>query len=434
MLKNNHNQGISNQFLKNWNIPFLCLSLLKDQKEAWIKRGVYIFYSIVQKFAFSFILKQYLFFFNQDNINQSVNEYILDIKCLKNGFRKLKCQQDDHKDEIETVCYNQYCTEFRLNCFKCLKKSRIHHDHFDEIEKINTLMDFIERKNLECDNLINDLNTYVESLNKPFSLLKMGIRYKYSFQKERLVNLDSLQINDYLNSTIKFFEQKQSITTIISEQIKKLTNSLNNLYQQLQLSQFNYCYIDDNSIKLSKDLYHKGYDLYLGDKYVEAIQLLDESIQYNPYNHESLWCKGEIIVNQQINAYQLIIKLNIRNLNKYEDAINWLDKALAYNPKHVNSLSLKGRLNNNDINRECLLTYHELNQNKITKKYNESLQLLDQALSINPQHIFSLQSKGDCLKEINNNLKKLQFIMRNHQRLILIVNIQKTKRNFAQRN
>ncbi|CAD8198408.1 unnamed protein product [Paramecium pentaurelia] len=276
---------------------------------------------------------------------------------------KLKCQQDDHKDEIDTVQYNQYCTEFRLN--QSIK------DHFDDVEKINNLMDFIESKNNECDNLINDLNTFVENMNQSFSKIKIGIRYKYSLQKERLVHLNSLQLNDYLNSTIKLIEYKQSITTIISKQTKKLTHSFNNLYEQLQLSYFNYYEIHDNLKKLSNELYEKGYDLYQGDKYNEAIQILDKSIQQNPINHQSLWYKGA-----------------------------------------------------------CLITYYQLNQIKdgqinMRMLYTQWIKFFP---SIHKIH-FLFNAKG-IVQEINKNIKKLQFILRNHQRLIQMINIQQTKQAY----
>ncbi|CAD8144064.1 unnamed protein product [Paramecium pentaurelia] len=98
---------------------------------------------------------------------------------------------------------------------------------------------------MECDNLINGLNTYIDNLNQSFSLSEMVIRYKYSLQNERLVHLISFQINYYLHSTIKFIGYKQSITKIISEQASKLTYTFNNVYQYLLLSQFHYYQIDD---------------------------------------------------------------------------------------------------------------------------------------------------------------------------------------------
>ncbi|CAD8209482.1 unnamed protein product [Paramecium pentaurelia] len=267
---------------------------------------------------------------------------------------KIKCQKDDHQDEIVTVCYNQFCQEFRLNCFKCMKKGRIHNDHFDDVEKINSLIQFIDQKNQECDKLIDDLNKLIE---------------------QRLILLNSQQINDYLNSTIQFKEYQQSITKIISEQTNKLNHSFNNLYQQLKLSQFNYCQIDYNSIQLSNQLFNEGYNLYWEDKYLEAIELLDQSIQQDPNNHQSLWCKGDCL----------------RGLTKFEDAITWYDKALIIDTKHINSFGGKG---------DCL---------RQLRKYDESLKILDQALTINPQHKLSLQSKGLWLEDQQNYKEALIY-------------------------
>ncbi|CAD8106815.1 unnamed protein product [Paramecium sonneborni] len=73
---------------------------------------------------------------------------------------RIECSYD-HKDEIKSVCYHEYCTEFQLNCFKCLKKG-IHPGYLDDVEKINSLIQFIQNKNNESDNLLEDFNQYVE--------------------------------------------------------------------------------------------------------------------------------------------------------------------------------------------------------------------------------------------------------------------------------
>ncbi|CAD8195670.1 unnamed protein product [Paramecium octaurelia] len=263
----------------------------------------------------------------QDNkIRTQISKLDLQNKQMgQQGNQKLKCQQDDHQDDIETICYNQFCQDFRLNCFKCNKR-KIHLDHSNDVEKINSLIGFIENTNKVCDNLIDDLNSYVENLNQSFSQLKRGIRLKYSIQKERLINLSSKQLHDYLNSTITLIEYKQSVKQIISAQAKKLTHTFNNLYEQLQLLSFNYYQVDSSSIKLSEDLYDKGFDLFLKTNYSEAIDILDMSIQFNPKNYLSLGCKGACL----------------RKLNKYEDAISWLNKILSINPKHIFSILEKG--------------------------------------------------------------------------------------------
>ncbi|CAD8179770.1 unnamed protein product [Paramecium octaurelia] len=253
---------------------------------------------------------------------------------IQQASLKLRCQEDNHIEEIDFICYHEFCTGFRLNCFDCFKKG-IHHTHSDDVKKVNSLIPFIESNNKECDNLIDDLNKCVETLNQSFSQLTKGIRNKYSLVKERLVNMNSYQINDYLNSTIKLMEYKQSISKIIEEQIKKLNHAFNNLYEQLQLSSFNYYLIDDNNIERAEDLCNQGKKLYLDLNYNEALTYFDKSIVINTSNQESLCYKGNCLM----------------MLNKYEDAITWFDKALAIDPNYVISLSNKGRFHHPYINR-----------------------------------------------------------------------------------
>ncbi|CAD8214387.1 unnamed protein product [Paramecium octaurelia] len=61
--------------------------------------------------------------------------------------------------------------------------------------------------------------------------------------------------------------------------------------------------------------------------------------------------------------------------------------------------------------------------------YNYQIKHYPQILNIH-----FLSTVREIVQEINNNTKKHQVIMRNHQRLIKITNILKTKRNSAKRN
>ncbi|CAK76080.1 unnamed protein product, partial (macronuclear) [Paramecium tetraurelia] len=225
----------------------------------------------------------------------------------------LRCEKDDHKDYIDMFCFNQFCTESRLNCFKCIQKG-IHQAHLNDVQKFNYLLKFIENKNKECDDLIDDLNQFVESVNQSFSQFKTGIKNKYSLSNDRLLNLNQQQINDVLNSIIKQTDDKQLITTLISEQTKKLNHSFNYLYEQLQLSSINYYQILENNRKLSKELYERGHKLYKVDKYKEAIEIFDKSIQLDPNNHLSLQFKGKIINYQQANAQNNQINMSMQSL------------------------------------------------------------------------------------------------------------------------
>ncbi|CAD8182594.1 unnamed protein product [Paramecium pentaurelia] len=257
---------------------------------------------------------------------------------------KLKCQQNNHLDEIDIVCYNQLCTEFRLNCFKYLKYGRIHHDHFKDVEKIITLITYIENKKQECDNFIDDLNKYVESVNQTFSLLKMGIRFKYSYQL--------FQIHEFwVNMRMQLFGQTK---------------------HQLQILKITYM--------------RKVFAQEIKKKYQDAIICIGNALSINSKHINSLHQKGQFL----------------RNLNKYQDAITWLDKALAIDLKYVNSLYAKECNTLVDkalaIDPKHVSSLHEKGEClRLLKRYKESIQFL---LSINQKHTFSLMSTGDCLTDL----------------------------------
>ncbi|CAD8203429.1 unnamed protein product [Paramecium octaurelia] len=328
---------------------------------------------------------------------------------IQQASLKLKCQEDNHKEEIDFICYYEFCTGFRLNCFDCFKKG-IHHTHSEDVKKVNSLIPFIESNNKECDNLIDDLNKCVESLNQSFSQLTKGIRNKYSLVKERLVNMNSYQINDYLNSTVTLNEYKQSILKIIQEQIKKLNHSFDNLYEQLQLSSFNYYQIEDNHFEQAEDLCNQGKKLYLDFNYNEALKYLNSSILINPNNKESLYYKGDCLMIQgkyedaitwldkglAIDPKHVVSLSNkgqcLRGLGKYEDAITWLDKAIAIDLKHVVSLCNKG---------QCL---------RMLNKHEDAITWLDKALAIDPKHIVSLSNKGQCLLMIGKYVDAITWL------------------------
>ncbi|CAD8184266.1 unnamed protein product [Paramecium pentaurelia] len=192
----------------------------------------------------------------------------------------LKCEQDDHKDEIETVCYNQYCTEFRLNCFQCMKKCSIHRGYCEEIKKINTLMNFIDSQNIECDNLINDLNTYVYSLNQSFTLLKMGIRNKYSLSRKnyyiQIQQLNQLSINNQSQQSFQNRLRNQLIHLII---YTNNDNYHNLIIIRLMIILLNY--VKSYMIKVMIQRTNiKSYLLYIGE-----INMLNQYYIHEVYPH-----------------------------------------------------------------------------------------------------------------------------------------------------
>ncbi|CAD8130961.1 unnamed protein product [Paramecium sonneborni] len=239
---------------------------------------------------------------------------------------------------------------------------------------------------------------------------------------------------------IKERYSKQLITQIQPSSQKSINNLLHQLFQNRKRNQLihliiyvdNYNYHNLNSKNLSKELFDKGYELkkkfnkvliiYMGNKYDETIQMRQNNRQQigacllPQYQLQKMllslgWTRLQLLTLSILIAYLRKIDLIIiillgqclRILNQYEEAIIiWLDKAFAIKSKHMNSLFDKC---------QCL---------RLLKKCKESL---DQALSINPQHTFSLQIKGNVymktlssyIQEINKIIKKLLFIMRNHK-------------------
>ncbi|CAD8125986.1 unnamed protein product [Paramecium sonneborni] len=301
----------------------------------------------------------------------------------------------------------------RLSCFTCYQQG-YHSAHPQNVKKLDSLYDFVEVKNKECEDLIEQINQYISSINQSFSKLIMGIKNKYYFQQAQLPQLKSQQLNDLVNQMIKLPEYKSQIITIIEEEIFQIKKIFEKLYQELQLSQLKY---NENYMcqkQRQRELYEKAYKLCWDEKkYVEAIQNLDQVLELDPNNVDSLWCKGTCLKN--LNKYQdAIICLDkalsidpndvttltqkgqcLRNLNEYEDAIIWFDKALNIDPNHVISLSQKG---------QCL---------RLLKQYYNAITWLDYALKIDPSHVVSLNEKDKLiiLKMLQNTLIYLLILV-----------------------
>ncbi|CAD8196822.1 unnamed protein product [Paramecium octaurelia] len=271
----------------------------------------------------------------------------------------LKCQINDHNDSINAICYNQYCNEFRFNCFKCSKQG-IHRNHMEDVEQISSLSEFVENMNKYFRDFKGRYTSIIQGLVKSSEELMKGMEEKYYLPKERIMILNLQQLNDYLNSAIQFDEYKQSIIPIITDMTKKMEHQFSNLKEQLKLYENTY-FIND--IKYSQDIFQKGYNLYCRGEFQDSIEQLNISIQLDPSNFQALWCKGACL----------------RFLEQYKDALVCFDQAIEINPKHVNSLSNKGA---------CL---------RILEKYEESLSCLNQALQFEPYNSFSLQTKGILL-------------------------------------
>ncbi|CAD8114178.1 unnamed protein product [Paramecium primaurelia] len=138
------------------------------------------------------------------------------------------------------------------------------------------------------------------------------------------------------------------------------------------------------------------------NKYVESVNqtfsFLNRGIRfknsYQLFQIYEFWVNMRMQLFGQTKHQRQILKILIPYMQKVYVQDCQLDKALAFDSKHVSSLHEKG---------ECL---------RLLKRYKESIQFLNKALSINQKHTFSLISKvilSSNLQEIVcNRLKKIQ--------------------------
>jgi tetratricopeptide (TPR) repeat protein len=144
-------------------------------------------------------------------------------------------------------------------------------------------------------------------------------------------------------------------------------------------------------------LIEKGFDLYIGGEYEEAIECYDKALSVNPYYVVALHNKGKVF------SY----------LEKYEEAIECYDKALEIDPNYVDPLYNKGLAlaNQGEYEEaiECYDKYLEVDPNNVAVlnnkgfalanqgEYKEAIECYDKALEVYPNNLTTLYNKGFAL-------------------------------------
>ncbi|CAD8204362.1 unnamed protein product [Paramecium pentaurelia] len=269
----------------------------------------------------------------------------------------------------------QNCTESRLIFCICIKEG-YHTQHNEDVKEIQNFRQLVENKNQECDNLIHQLNKQIETVYQSFSKFTQGIRNKYQLSIEKLLKLNSKQVNDFLNQLIKFAEYKQSIIQILKQLTIKMVKNFDSLKEQLTLSSVTYYQINNEKQQQFISLYGQSQTFVQQGKYKETIELLNQVIQLNPNYYQALTFKGQCLM----------------ELNKNEEVMIWLHKALAINPQHVISLQKEG---------ECL---------KCLGKYQDAINQQDKVLLIDPKNVISLCEKGHCLMRLKKYKDSLNYL------------------------
>ena len=144
------------------------------------------------------------------------------------------------------------------------------------------------------------------------------------------------------------------------------------------------------------------------NKYEEAIEAIDKSLEVNPGDNIALTIKGNALANlgsheealevfnkaleiDPNNNFTLTVKGNaLVNIGKYEEALEVFNKALEINPDNDYTLISKG------------------NALADIGKYEEALEVFNKALGIDPNNAYTLLNKGVVLADIGEYEEALE--------------------------
>ncbi|CAD8129874.1 unnamed protein product [Paramecium sonneborni] len=368
---------------------------------------------------------------NIENFVQSIQIYFVKNQMLKQCFQRsnlakrkinrkneqklmfqdliINCPNQEHDNNVKLICFDKSCKTNRLYCMQCNREG-MHCSHPQYQYELPILLEHIEKAYQECDHFVNRIKQIIDLVYQSFNQLIGGIREKFQRSKEQFLNLNSKQMNSFFEQVILFKSFEAKIETQITESSQNFQYQLKYLYQDLNISQLNYCQISNSDIQKSQEICQKGYELWLNDNdYLEAIKNFDQALIWNPKNQSAL----------QKKAYCL------RLLKQYKEAIQWADKALDIDPKHEDTMKGKGislfmleeykeaiiwidkALEINPNNKLSL--YYKADCLRLLKQYKEAIIQADKALEIDPQYQLALYCKGQCLQTLNQYAEALIF-------------------------
>ncbi|CAD8213921.1 unnamed protein product [Paramecium pentaurelia] len=306
----------------------------------------------------------------------------------------ISCSIPGHSSNIEIVCTNQFCKEFRLSCFDCLKNGR-HLSHINDQIKLVDLPNFFKLSNQKCKALLNNLEQKKNAIINQFNVLLEGFQTKYLIPLENIFQIEGHKLNNLVENLLDFNQSIEQIDNSISEStqvfIKTLENSLQNQYLQSFI-------IRKSEDDQREELYKLVKQLMSNEQYQIALEFLEQSIVNN---QETLLLKADCLremgeYKKSMKHYDLVLDIDsfnvqsywglgecLRQQEHYEKAIEFYSQSLIINPNHVDSLSSKGF---------CLAKM---------KNYSEGLALIERALKTDKNHLNSINRKGHCLYHLD---------------------------------
>ncbi|CAD8089303.1 unnamed protein product [Paramecium sonneborni] len=276
------------------------------------------------------------------------NKLQLNFPHFNNSLVEMYCPISNHNHKkISHVCLNQFCSNFRLNCFDCSQDGN-HCAHHKDQKEIIELKNFIETKALEYQDTVKKINNLQNQLIQMFDEVKLNIQQQYDISFNMLNQMDIFQINDTLQNLIQFNTHLDPSYEIISNNTQHLVNSLNEFIQAIQENQkSNTTCFQEKIMKNNKlnDLQnHSDQSNQFGDYNQEkSNNFIKDYVNIAKINQSPQFSNGQYISNEQYsnnlnNQQQLQNKL-IEFLKKFELPIN--------NNTHPTIQNILNSINNN---------------------------------------------------------------------------------------
>ncbi|CAD8063422.1 unnamed protein product [Paramecium sonneborni] len=215
----------------------------------------------------------------------------------------INCNIPDHETDVEFLCTNEYCKDFRIFCFKCLQNEK-HSTHIRDVQKIKDYGR--EQINRNDEDLVLELEKMIDHINQIFFTLKEELKCGNQISEEELNGLNLIQLNDLICSKIKFRKEKQYLIQTIQKNADSLIETI-----YTGLNEFSQIQFDCPGKKVKQEMKTQKFDMInsIQDEQINSfIFNQDASILVGGYESSKIqvfqFKKGEIKLIQQLNLHK----------------------------------------------------------------------------------------------------------------------------------
>ncbi|CAD8064191.1 unnamed protein product [Paramecium sonneborni] len=184
---------------------------------------------------------------------------------------QIRKSQESQEKMVEFVCLNEFCSEFRLSCFKSIQKG-CHLSHQKDLRQIAEVFIYLSNQLNICDQLLNQLINLNKSMHQIFD------KFQKNFNKSSLIDVEQLkktnsQFNDTFFNLIELKIGQNTLISTITQNREALMKSMQiGFINQQKSGQQNLIKIQDysQSLKFSTMYKHNNCQVSYDGKVIET--------------------------------------------------------------------------------------------------------------------------------------------------------------------